>query len=58
MILVDTSVWIDYFRAGVTVRKTIDVIIATFCIAEDLPLLHDDRDFDLIGAHLPLKTVR
>ncbi|MDD2603787.1 MAG: PIN domain nuclease [Desulfobacterales bacterium] len=45
-------------KAGVTVRKTIDVIIATFCIAEDLPLLHDDRDFDLIGAHLPLKSVR
>jgi predicted nucleic acid-binding protein len=45
-------------KAGATVRKTIDVIIATFCICENLPLLHNDRDFDLINAHLPLKVVR
>jgi predicted nucleic acid-binding protein len=33
-------------RRGVTVRKTIDVMIGTFCIHYSLPLLHDDRDFD------------
>ena len=43
-------------KAGITVRKTIDVIIATFCIIEGLVLLHDDRDFDPISAHFPLKT--
>ncbi len=43
-------------KKGVTVRKTIDVIIATFCIIEDLTLLHDDRDFDQISAYFPLKT--
>jgi len=43
-------------RVGVTVRKTIDVIIATFCIIEGLTLLHDDRDFDPISNHFPLKT--
>jgi hypothetical protein len=43
-------------RKGVTVRKTIDVIIATFCIIEDLTLLHDDRDFDPMAIHLSLKT--
>ncbi len=32
-------------KVGITVRKTIDVIIATFCIVEGLTLLHDDRDF-------------
>ena len=42
-------------KAGITVRKTIDVIIATFCIIEGLTLLHDDRDFDPIAAHFPLK---
>jgi hypothetical protein len=42
---------------GVTVRKTIDLIIATFCLAHDLPLLHRDRDFDPISAHLGLKTI-
>jgi predicted nucleic acid-binding protein len=45
-------------KAGITVRKTIDVIIATFCIMENLLLLHDDRDFDPISIHFPLKTVK
>jgi predicted nucleic acid-binding protein len=43
-------------KAGVTVRKTIDIIIVTFCIIEGLTLLHDDRDFDPIGSHFPLKA--
>jgi len=33
-------------RSGITVRKTIDVIIATFCIENAFELLHKDRDFD------------
>ena len=44
-------------RAGITVRKTIDVIIATFCIIEGLPLLHADRDFDPMAVHLALQTL-
>jgi hypothetical protein len=43
-------------KAGITVRKTIDVIIATFCIIEGLILLHDDRDFDPMVTHFSLKT--
>ncbi len=43
-------------KAGVTVRKTMDIIIATFCIIEGLTLLHDDRDFDPIASHFSLKT--
>lgn len=43
-------------KTGVTVRKTIDIIIATFCIIEGLTLLHDDRDFDPIASHFPLKA--
>lgn len=43
-------------RAGITVRKTIDIIIATFCIIEGFTLLHDDHDFDPIASHFPLKT--
>lgn len=42
---------------GITVRKTIDMFIATFCIARDLPLLHSDKDFDLIAEHLGLRVV-
>ena len=45
-------------KKGVTVRKTIDVIIATFCIIEGLTLLHDDRDFDPMVLHLSLKELR
>jgi predicted nucleic acid-binding protein len=44
-------------RRGVTVRKTIDVIIGTFCIYYHLPLLHDDRDFDPMVKFLGLKIV-
>jgi predicted nucleic acid-binding protein len=44
-------------KKGVTVRKTIDVIIGTYCIIEGLPLLHDDRDFDPMVSHLLLKIL-
>jgi predicted nucleic acid-binding protein len=43
---------------GVTVRKTIDVIIATFCLRGGHELLHADRDFDLIEQHLGLPVLR
>jgi len=43
-------------KKGVTVRKTIDVIIATFCIQNRLPLLHSDRDFEPMVKHLSLKS--
>jgi len=44
-------------KRGVTVRKTIDVIIGTFCINENLPLLHDDKDFEPMVEHLSLQAV-
>ena len=44
-------------RAGVTVRKTIDVIIGSFCIDEGLPLLFSDRDFLPMVHHLGLVSV-
>lgn len=44
-------------RKGVTVRKTIDVMIATFCIHHNIALLHDDRDFYPLVQHLNLRTV-
>jgi len=43
-------------KAGVTVRKTIDIIIGKFCIIEGLILLHDDRDFDPMVSHFSLQT--
>lgn len=44
-------------RKGVTVRKTIDVIIGTFCISHQLILLHDDRDFDPMVTFLGLQII-
>ena len=41
---------------GVTVRKTIDVVIATRCIANGMPLLYGDRDFDPFVQHLGLSS--
>jgi len=43
-------------KKGVTVRKTIDVIIATFCIENGFELIHNDRDFDPMEEHLGLRV--
>lgn len=45
-------------RAGSTVRKTIDLLIGTFCIERSFRLLHDDRDFDQMERLLGLSIVR
>lgn len=42
---------------GVTVRKTIDTIIATRCIVSNYELLHSDRDFAPFALHLGLRCV-
>jgi hypothetical protein len=42
-------------RRGITVRKTVDAIIATFCIERRTPLLYSDRDFEPFVRHLGLK---
>jgi predicted nucleic acid-binding protein len=44
-------------KKGVTVRKTIDVMIGTFCIINCLPLLHRDRDFEPMEKWLGLSVV-
>ena len=45
-------------KQGVTIRKTIDVMIGTFCIHYRFSLLHDDRDFEPMEEHLKLKTIK
>lgn len=45
-------------RKGISVRKTIDTIIATCCIRNGYVLLHDDRDFDAFVEHLGLRVWR
>ena len=44
-------------KLGVTIRKTIDSVIATRCIESGYRLLHDDRDFDPFARHLGLRVL-
>ena len=43
---------------GVTVRKTVDSLIATRCIMDGIRLLHNDRDFEPFARYLGLREVR
>ena len=45
-------------KKGITVRKTIDVLIATFCIENDFELIHNDRDFEAMEKEIGLKIRR
>lgn len=42
---------------GVTVRKTIDVLIGTFCAENGFRLVHHDSDFDLMAKHIGLDII-
>lgn len=44
-------------QRGITVRKTLDCLIATFVIARGFHLLHCDHDFDPFAVHLGLSVV-
>ena len=44
-------------KLGLTVRKTIDTVIATRCIESGYQLLHNDRDFDPFEKHLGLRVL-
>jgi predicted nucleic acid-binding protein len=40
---------------GVTIRKTVDILIGSWCIEHEVELLHNDKDFDQIATQLPLQ---
>lgn len=44
-------------RRGVTIRRTLDCLIAAVCIREQVPLLHADADFERLAAHTELRTI-
>ena len=44
-------------KRGVTVRSTIDCLIATYCVANEFSLLHTDRDFMKFEEHLGLQVL-
>jgi predicted nucleic acid-binding protein len=45
-------------RRGVTIRRTLDCLIASVCVREDVPLLHADVDFDRLAEHTELRVIR
>lgn len=51
----------QYYRTlrkqGITIRKLADILIATFCIEHQIPLLHNDRDFEPFAKHLGLQII-
>ena len=44
-------------KSGYTVRKTVDLVIATYCIEHTIPLLHSDRDFEPLSEFLGLVSI-
>lgn len=44
-------------KKGITIRKTIDSYIATYCIEKNIALLHLDKDFEPFVEHLGLKSI-
>jgi predicted nucleic acid-binding protein len=44
-------------KRGITVRKTVDCLIATFCLDRGHSLLHRDQDYDSFEAHLGLQVI-
>ena len=43
---------------GITVRKTIDMLIGTYCIISNASLIHNDVDFEPMEEHLGLKVIK
>jgi hypothetical protein len=49
------KIYLGCRKQGITIRSTIDCLIAQTALENDLFLLHDDKDFDAIAKIVPLK---
>ena len=49
------NIYLDCRKKGITIRSTIDCLIAQTALENDLFLLHEDQDFDLMAKIIPLK---
>jgi predicted nucleic acid-binding protein len=49
------KIYLDCRKKGITIRSTIDCLIAQTALENDLFLLHEDNDFDLMAKVIPLK---
>jgi predicted nucleic acid-binding protein len=50
-------IYYDCRRRGLTIRSTLDCVIAQIALEHGVPLLHDDRDYDAIARVRALKTL-
>ncbi len=51
-------IFYDLRKQGLTVRSPIDCCIAQIAIEQGMLLIHDDRDFEVIGKYFPLRHLR
>ena len=58
MFLAAADMYRSLRRRGITIRNSVDCMIAAVAIEHDLPLLHNDRDFDPMEPHCGLKVVK
>lgn len=49
------KIYVNFMKRGVTIRKSMDCLIAAYALAYDVPFYHSDRDFDQITKYFPLK---
>jgi hypothetical protein len=49
------EIYRDLRRKGITIRRSVDCMIASVAIENDIPLLHNDKDFKAIEKHCGLK---
>ncbi len=49
------KIYLDCRKKGITIRSTIDCLIAQTALENDLLLLHEDSDFDLMAKVIPLR---
>jgi predicted nucleic acid-binding protein len=52
------KIYLDCRKKGITIRSTIDCLIAQTALENDLILLHEDSDFDLMAKIIPLKIYK
>ena len=52
------KIYLDCRKKGITIRSTIDCLIAQTALENDLLLLHEDSDFDLMAKVIPLKIYK
>ncbi|WP_439482057.1 type II toxin-antitoxin system VapC family toxin [Cyclobacterium plantarum] len=50
------KIYVSLRKRGVTIRKSMDCLIAAYALAFDVPFYHSDKDFDQITKYFPLKA--